>query len=171
MTPPQASHHSQPASQDDGAIRKIAAPTKPLTTPKMKTPVTRMKTPAATKKTKPYAVSQTAPKFTIGAAKPGSDQVMKQGPVQEARARLEEQLRKEKREQRVEELRKPVLTTPTSKRERKEEGAWQPVHGQEEVVVATPATPRSMRQTAMGPYLVHQSIEMRKKSLQAGADS
>ena len=36
---------------------------------------------------------------------------------------------------------------------------------------ATPAIPRSMRQTAMDPYLVHQSIEMRKKSLQAGAES
>jgi hypothetical protein len=88
----------------------------------MKTPVTRMKTPAATKKTKPYEVSQAAPKFTIGAAKPGSDQGMKQGPVQEARAKLEEQLRKEKREKRVEELRKPALSTPTRKRERKELG-------------------------------------------------
>ena len=67
---------------------------------------------------------------------------------------MEEQIRKDIREKRIEKVRKPILSTPTRKRERKEEGAWQPTPGQEEIVEASPSTPRSMRQTPMGTSIL-----------------
>ena len=64
LTPPKSSHQGQPASQDDGACRKITPPTQPLATTMKKTPAAMKKTPAAsTKKAKACRVSQTAPIF------------------------------------------------------------------------------------------------------------
>ena len=75
----------------------ITPPTQTLATRIKKTPAVIKKTPAATtKKAKACRVSQTAQMFTIGAAQPGSNPAMRPGPVQEARARLEEQIRKER---------------------------------------------------------------------------
>ena len=41
-----------------------------------------------------------------------------------AKMRLEERIRKEKREMKLAEVRKPLLATPTGKRVRQNEGEW-----------------------------------------------
>ena len=54
-------------------------------------------------------------KFPIGAARPESkvDYAMKRGMVMEAKQKLEDKIRKERREKKIEEVRKPLLATPT----------------------------------------------------------
>ena len=65
-------------------------------------------------------------KFTIGTADPGPVAGMKPGSVMKEKMRLEDKIRKDKREKKIAEVRKPLLATPTRKRDRKDEGEWQP---------------------------------------------
>jgi hypothetical protein len=107
-------------------------------------------------------------KFTIGAARAESkgDYAMKRGTVMEAKKKLEDKIRKEKREKKIEEVRKPLLATPTRKRERQDEGDWQHSKEPEDVrktAAGTPMTPKMLTQTAMGSFLVHQTVEERRK--------
>ena len=60
--------------------------------------------------------------FTIGARMTGTMELVKPGGVKEAKRMLEERIRKEKREQKLAEVRKPILETPTRKRDRQDEG-------------------------------------------------
>ena len=48
----------------------------------------------------------------------------KKGGVKEAKRMLEDRIRKEKREQKLAEVRKPLITTPLRKRTRQEGGEW-----------------------------------------------
>ena len=107
-------------------------------------------------------------KFTIGAARAESkgDYAMKRGTVMEAKKKLEDKIRKEKREKKIEEVRKPLLATPTRKRERSDESDWQHSKEPEDVrktVTGTPMTPKMLTQTAIGSFLVHQTVEERRK--------
>jgi hypothetical protein len=70
----------------------------------------------------------------------------------------------------VEELRKPILSTPTRKRERRDDGAWQSTPGRGETMEGPTSTPRRLRQTPIGNFLVHQSLAVRRRSLQAVTD-
>ena len=60
--------------------------------------------------------------FTIGTRTTSTMEFVKPGGVKEAKRMLEERIRKEKREQKLAEVRKPLLETQTRKRDRQEEG-------------------------------------------------
>ena len=86
---------------------------------------------------------------------------MKPGTVLDAKIKLEDIIRKERRDKKVEEVRRPLLSTPTGKRCRQEAGDWHQQEDKEEdrkVVVPVVKTP-------LGPYLVYQSLEERRNSL------
>ena len=85
---------------------------------------------ASTRKMTPAKVMPA--KFTIGAARPGSKVAvaMKRGSVMEAKMKLEDKIRKEKREKKIEEVRKPLLATPTRKRERTKRGIGSQIQSQ-----------------------------------------
>ena len=91
------------------------------------------------------------------------------GRVRQVRMNIEEKIRKEKRDKMVEEIRKPLLTTPGGKRGRRED---EDREGKERHDGDTPATrPMSpmikMTQTPIQSFLVAQTLEERKRSFQA----
>jgi hypothetical protein len=61
-------------------------------------------------------------RFTIGSSDPITGVGEKQGKVREEKQRMEDKIRKEKRDARMAEMRKPLVSTPTSKRGRRENG-------------------------------------------------
>ena len=68
----------------------------------------------------------------------------------------------------IAEVRKPLLATPTRKRDRKEEGEWQPGTELQDARITDPEakmTPKSMTQTAMGSFMVPQTVEERRRAL------
>ena len=92
--------------------------------PSKKTQIVR-KTPA-TKKTCTNAKKMTPAKtqetmFAFGVLGSNTTRVVKPGCVKEAKMKLEEKIRKEKREKKMEEIRKPLLATLSSKRERQDD--------------------------------------------------
>ena len=96
------------------------------TSPSTKTPVIIKMTNQPTKKTTRSHHAQVIKKFTIGTAGPGPVAGVKPGSVMKEKMRLANKIRKDKREKKIAEVRKPLLATPTRKRDRKEEGEWQP---------------------------------------------
>jgi hypothetical protein len=68
----------------------------------------------------------------------------------------------------IAEVRKPLLATPTRKRDKKEEGEWQPGINLQDARITDPEakmTPKSMTQTAMGSFIVPQTVEERRRAL------
>ena len=66
-----------------------------------------------------------ASRFTLGATRTNTMEIVKPGCVKEAKMKLEERIRKEKREKKLAEIRKPLLATPKGKRVGQDEGEWQ----------------------------------------------
>ena len=60
--------------------------------------------------------------FNIGTRGRGPLEKLKKGGVKEAKRMLEDRIRREKREQKLAEVRKPLITTPLRKRTRQEGG-------------------------------------------------
>ena len=90
-------------------------------------------------------------KFTFGMTGRKNNEEEEAGCVKKAKRKLEEQIRKEKREKQLEGIRKPILTTPNAKRERKEEGKWLKGQGAAKGTPAptgTSSSPQSTRKTS-----------------------
>ena len=87
--------------------------------------------------------------------------------------RLEDKIRKDRREMKIAEVGKPLLATPTRKRDRKEEGEWQPgtrLHEARKIDPEVKMTPKRMTQTAMGSFMVPQTIEERRRALKPSSN-
>jgi hypothetical protein len=88
------------------------------------------------------------------------------GKVRKAKMQIEEKIRKEKRDKMLEELRKPIILTPGSKRGRRDEGEWE----QPGADAGTPessqigGTIQRMKQTPIQSFLVCQTLEGRRSS-------
>ena len=80
--------------------------------------------------------------------------------------KIEEKLRKEKRDRKLEEIRKPIIMTPGTKRRRQEDGEWEQLEGEVGSVAAHTAggVPLKMKQTPIQTFLVSQTVEDRKSS-------
>ena len=121
--------------------------------------IPRKLTPRTVKKTSKTSSILHPPSFTIGNLSSGEEDD-KIGKVKQARMTIEEKLRKEKRDKMVEEVRKPILMTPGSKRGRQEDAEWNsPKETERE---STPGLlgrsgRRKMTQTPMNNFLVHQT--------------
>ena len=66
-------------------------------------------------------MGDTMQKFTIGTSSTALGMGGKQGRAQDTRQRMEDKTRKERRDSLMEEIRKPLVSTPKRKRERREE--------------------------------------------------
>ena len=87
---------------------------------------------------------------------------------------MEDKTRKERRDSLMEEIRKPLVSTPKRKRERREEGEWQTENETEESRRAVPCTPKTQKkssQSGIGSFLVPLNVEQRKKILESGSSS
>ena len=76
------------------------------------------------------------------------------GKVIKAKMQIEERIRKEKRDRMLEELRKPIILTPGSKRGRREEGEW-------EQPSADAGTSTSCQAGALNPKMKQKPIQSR----------
>ena len=123
-----------------------------------KTPATKM-TPKMKRTLNFQADTPTPKKFTIGvrASKLGD----RKGEVKEAKRKLEEKIRKERRESQVEMVRKPLLATLNQKRSRVDDGEWDT----DPVGPGVSETPPIRTQTTMNYFFVPQTIEERRQSI------
>ena len=123
-----------------------------------KTPATKM-TPKMKRTLNFLADTPTPKKFTIGAI---ADKLgNRRGEVKEAKRKLEEKIRKERRESQLELVRKPLLVTPNNKRSRAEDGVWDT----DTMGPGVSETPPRRTQTPMNSFLVPQTIEERRQAL------
>ena len=116
-------------------------------------------TPKMKRTLKFLADTPTPNKFTIGVrvSKLGN----RKGEVKEAKRKLEEKIRKERRESQIELVRKPLLVTPNNKRSRAEDGVWDT----DTMGPGVSETPPRRTQTPMNSFLVPQTIEERRQAL------
>ena len=102
--------------------------------------------------------------FNLGSFSKVEDDEM--GKVKMAKMTIEERVRKEKRDKIMEEIRKPIILTPGSKRGRQEEEEWdqlQPGTGGTAASLLGGSKRRSrMTQTPVQSFLVTQTPEERK---------
>ena len=69
----------------------------------------------------------------------------------------------------MEVIRKPLVSTPNRKRERREEGQWQTENETKKSRRAVPCTQKT--QSGIGSFLVPLNVEQRKKILESGSSS
>ena len=81
--------------------------------------------------------------------------------MKEAKRKLEDRQRKERRENQMEMVRKPLLATPNQKRSRKEDGEWDSDQQKQTVILVTTA----QKQTPLSGFLVQQTLEERRHAI------
>ena len=108
--------------------------------------------------------------FTIGRETKEEDQYT--GMVLKAKMTIEERLRKELREKKMEELRSRIIVTPKAKRERKTDGDWErvtlPLIVPEDSASRSQGdslTPRRLTQTPLSSFMIPQTLEERRAAL------
>ena len=116
---------------------------------------------------KPMKNSKMIGKITFNMGRFSSiDEDAQMGNVKRAKMTIEDRVRKEKRDKMIEEIRKPIILTPGSKRGRKEEEEWdtpQPGTGGAAASLLGGSGRRSrMTQTPINSFLVTQTPEERK---------
>jgi hypothetical protein len=160
---PQTKAETPPTSPPNKR-QKIRTPVKKTTrSPKLpqkkKSP---RKTPTPTKK----MTTQRKIDFNFGRQPERNDQEDQIGKVRKEKMKIEERLRKEKRDRKIEEIRKPIIMTPGTKRRRQEDGEWEQPEGEDGPVAAqTPGGAKiKMKQTPIQTFLVSQTMEDRKSS-------
>ena len=89
-----------------------------------------------------------------------------------AKMEIEERMKRQQRDKKMEEARKRIVETPNKKRGRQDAGGWAVQTVQPAVAALSPGsgarTPtgaQKMLQTPMQTFLVHQSVEDRRKSI------
>ena len=108
--------------------------------------------------------------FTIGRESNDEDQYT--GKVLKAKKTIEERLRKESREKKMEELRSRIIVTPKVKRERQTDGDWErvtlPLIAPEDSASRSQGdslTPRRLTQTPLSSFMIPQTLEERRAAL------
>lgn len=115
----------------------------------------------------PISENSAAKMFTVGmltSRMEGEDKA--RGLVKEAKRKIEEAQRKNKRQSNIEKARNPSISTPNQKRSRDEDGAWSGATSSRGLE-RTPATPRRTQQTPIQGFLVSQSLAERKERFDA----
>ena len=120
---------------------------------------------------KPGQQMTTQASFTLGATPiktKGEGRGTSGGKVKEAKRILEEKMRRERRREKLEEARNPIIATPNNKRGRGEQDiAWAtPPATAEMGSPRTPARACRRTQTPIQAFLISQTLEERKRKLQ-----
>ena len=137
-------------------------PTTAMKTPRMPPRRSELATPTNKRKEqKPVKIN-----FNLGRQVEEDDKEDPRGKVKKEKMKIEERLRKEKRDRKLEEIRKPIILTPGSKRRRQEDGEWEQLEGEVGAVAAHTAGGllQKMKQTPIQTFLVSQTMEDRKSS-------